>query len=178
MSKFKLFGIGALTGALLVIACFFGYQWYLSLTPAAPGVIAKEIAGETTTAVPCTTLQVYSGAAKSKLHLPAPVVEDPNKHVVAAITTPPSHHAQTVSAVTDTSTGITELFVRPVPLPWFASRRSGEIAFSSGFKGSEIVGQLELAEDFYQVKAARLGVKVQADTQGQVFVGVRAALGW
>jgi hypothetical protein len=176
MNQFKLFGIGALTGALLVVACFFGYQWYLSLTPAAPGVIAKEIAGEATTAVPCTTLQVYSGAAKSKLHLPAPVVADPNKHIVAAITAPASSHAQTVTAVTDANTGETLLYTRAEPLPWISFKRHGEIGLAYGYQGSQLVTQLEASYDLMQIKMMKFGVTGQVESGGHAFAGVRAAI--
>lgn len=178
MTSPKAFGVGTVIGVLLTLISFFIYQQYQA--PAVLGADATAISGKPTepVAVSGGQIRAYQSSAKRALHLPADVVADQGKHVVAATTAPANNHPQTVTAVTDAQSGVTQLYVRQEPLPWFSRRRAGKISLSRGFQGSEQVTQIEVSEDFAQVKMIRFGVTAQGQTNGKAFVGLRASMEW
>lgn len=178
MNRPQLATVSFAVGLLVAALTMFCYQWRFSRVPAVAAAPAAAIANETTTAVPCTTLQAYSPATKGKLNLPPAVQSDPAQHVTAATTLASSSRPQTVTAVTNTDTGATVLYTRTERLPWFTRSSHGEIALATGFSGGKQATQLEIEQNFYQIKMLRLGVTAQMETGGRLFLGVRAAMEW
>lgn len=179
-------------GFLLVLvgaAIGFGACLILHMTPRWPSVPvpvsvpappAPEIAKETTTKVACKELVVYRDAAKKKLDLPATLAATPTAHVTRSSQIPGDEHPRTVTAVTDTATGLTELLVRTDPLPWLGLHTRRSLGISYGFKDdaaqavARVHGEIELA----QIKALHLGARANLDSDGDWFAGVGLSFRW
>ena len=147
---------GVLVGGLSVaLWCYWSPKSVVSPQPVA------------TVTVPCKSIQALPLEAKKGL--PRAVVRNENAHVIGTAKT---DHKK-VTAVLDTGTGVTQMFVSE---PLFQRQR--EIGLAYGYKGSERVAQLEAAEDFIHFKKMGMGVVGQFDTQGKWFVGVRARVSW
>jgi hypothetical protein len=152
----KAFLSGVLVGGLSVaLWCYWSSK---------PVTSPQPVATET---VPCKSVQALPSEAKKGL--PKSVVRNEDAHVVGIAKT---DHKE-VTAVLDTGTGVTRMFVSE---PFFQGQR--EIGLAYGYKGSERVAQLEAAEDFIHFRKLGLGVVGQFDTQGKWFLGVRARVSW
>lgn len=174
----KTFFIGLLAGIVLALSGVGLWQYRTAQAPAVEGRTPKALAAETKTPVPCKSLQVYPKNAKQQLNLPAAVVADPVKQVLASTMTPGNEHAHTVTAVTDLGTGDTQMFVKEEPLPWFSTRRSGEVSLAYGFRGMRPSTQFEATEYFAHIKALNFGVTGQVETPRGGFVGITMSMEW
>lgn len=121
---------------------------------------------------------VYRGQTKANLKLPAAVIADEHREVVAASQVAADLHPQTVSTVINTETGAVETFVKTDPYPWLAIEARGEISgaygykFKSGELGSRPVARLQVKYDLLRVKALTVGAVASVDSDRDAFAGI------
>jgi len=144
---------------------------------------AAAVANESKVETPIASgkVEVYAASAKKKLKLPAKVVNDSKKQVIAANTVEPSDNEQTVTTVIDTDTGKSETYVKAEPLPWLSSSKHGSIGAYYGFKGGDQTARVQATQDLFQVKAVHVGAIVSVDRSASgsdAFVGVGASYKW
>jgi hypothetical protein len=184
MSKFRIFISGLVAGVMLVLSLMAAYKFHAQPEqPAVAGSQAKAIAGKTTAPIQISNnIQAYPDKAKVDLRLPDDVLQNQFQHVVAATTTKASLHPSTVTAVTDTDTGDTTLYIHRDPLPWMARESSTEVDLDYGYKGGVGAGRLEMrltvSRDLLQLKALHLGVMGSVDQDRSLYTGIRAAVRW
>jgi hypothetical protein len=171
--------VGFLIGIALTCAVTAMWQWRAAVIPAEPGAPSRETANQPIEEINLSApLKVYSNAVKRKLGLPPVVASADQARVLASTTTAGNDRPQTVTAVLDTKSGTTQLFVRKEPLPWFSLQRHGELALAYGYQGSRPVTQLEGSYDLIQIKRLRLGLTGRVEQGGRAFAGMRAAIEW
>lgn len=172
--------IGFIVGVIVSAIMVGGVQLYhrMSPRPSMPAPVASELRKEATESVAVTSVQAFAPATKQKLWLPPAVQASTDAHVVAATQVPSTLRPQTVTAVLDTHTGATSLYIRNDPLPWIALEQHGELSLSRGFRSDIQIYRATFREDVLQIKAAHLGVVGSVDSDGQWFAGVGIRIGW
>lgn len=172
--------------AVLVI-CIAGYVFYQHVSdvsvgdPAFVAKIAPEAKGQPTVTVPVNApIKTYQGKTKAKAKLPAAVVADPDKQVIASASVPSDLRPHSEFTVLDTKTGEVTSYDKVDPYPWLAVERRGEVRLSYGYKfapgvGSQPVARLQANYDVLRVKALTLGVTGSVDSDRATFVGVGVA---
>jgi hypothetical protein len=114
---------------------------------------------------------VYPDKVKAKLDLPAAVVDDKSKQVIATGKLDAEDRPYTISGVLDTQTGHAEVYARPDPLPWIGPGRRGAVGVSYGLRDGEQMGRLYASHDLLAVKALHAGAGATLDQDGQWFAG-------
>ena len=159
--NFRCFLGGMATGAVLTGgACFW---WYHSQP-----VAVKRIVGPTKTVV--IKEKVYVGQ-KAKRYLPNRVKKNPTMHVVAGTTV----HRRQVTAIVDSVSGVTDLYVQPRAFISF-SRRTTVSVYEGVFGTTGLAPRLDTRIEGTErlIRIGKLHVDGQAayDTIGAYFVGV------
>lgn len=110
-------------------------------------------------------VKVYSGGAalKDGLHLPAVVVDDQDKQVIASSQVKADDHPQTVTTLINTETGESETYVKRDPLPWIAWSDRGSVGMYAGIKSGEPTVRLQAHQELFTVKAIRFGAVASVD---------------
>lgn len=179
LSKLRCAGAGFIVG-LLVAGIIVGGAYWRGLTHKQPSVEATdapEVRDRKTATIETAPLRYFKGA-KEPLTLAPSVKANPLAVVTAATKIGISDYPHTVTAVTDTGTGVTSLFVREDPLPWMQSRRALEVGLNYGVNEDAKTGyRLDLRYDVLQIKAANFGV-VGSIQDGRSFVGVGVRARW
>lgn len=135
---------------------------------------AKE---EITLSVP---LKIYpKKEAVKKLKLPPVIAEDPAKHVTATAALKPSPGGYTVAAVTNVSTGTTDIISRESPLPLFALGGESEIGAFGGISSHGNTAVIFGRQDLLRIRSAHVFGAGAVGIIGQdigygVFAGVSA----
>lgn len=114
---------------------------------------------------------VYPPESKAKLNLPPAVIQDSAKKLITTGKLQAEERPYTLSAVLDTSTGETEVFARPDPLPWVAPGRRGAVGIAYGAGDSGLSMKIYAYRDMLQVKALHAGVRAEADQRGEWWAG-------
>lgn len=114
---------------------------------------------------------VYPDKVKKKLNLPAPVVQDAAKKVIATGKMQTDDRPYTLSAVLDTGTGESEVYARPDPLPWIAPGRRGAVGVAYGLRDGKPIGRLYVYHDLLQIKALHAGARAELDQDGKNYIG-------
>ena len=129
-------------------------------------------------------VRVFKGETKANLKLPAAVIADETKQVIAATQVKANLRPQTVSTVINTETGAVESYVKTDPYPWFAIETRGEAKVAYGYKYRHTIGamapvvRMQLSYDVVRVKALTAGVQATIDTDRDAFVGVGISYKW
>jgi hypothetical protein len=131
----------------------------------------KEAKGEPKVPVHPKVVYVYRDALKKKLDLPAPVVADEAKKVIATGKLAAEERPYTLSAVIDTATGESEVYARPDPLPWIGPGKRGAVGIAYGLHNGQPGGKVYAYRDLLQVKALHLGARADLYQSGDNFVG-------
>lgn len=111
---------------------------------------------------------VYPEKTKAALDLPAPVVQDPAKKVIATGKLDAEERPYTMTAVLDVETGDSQVYARPDPLPWIGPGKRGAVRLTQWHNG---VTQIEASHDLLRVKSLHAGIAGRADTSGETLVG-------
>lgn len=177
--------------ALIVIAMIAYVVWLFKqqradTTEATQAAVAPIVAKIPTVQTPIKskTVRTFKPAAKAKLKLPEPVIQNDDQQVTSATVVAPSERKTTVSTVIDTKTGETTAYVKPEPYPWLAVESRGEARLDYGYKMTrgelvpKPVSRLSVTHNFIQVKALHVGVNAALDSDGTAFVGVGLAYRW
>lgn len=126
-------------------------------------------------------VKVYPDAAKADVDLPEPVAANPAKKLTATGKLHAEDRPYTLTAVLDTTTGESEVYARPDPLPWLAPDTRTEVGVFYGYKDGEQAIRIDGRQTLVRVKALRLGAVASADaTPGNIdtFIGVGAWMRW
>ncbi len=132
-------------------------------------------------------VKIYKGGAvlKDGLKLPAAVVADSNKAVIASSQVRADDHPQTITTVINTETGESETFVKRDPLPWLAFDNKGEASIATILKSSGLAVRAQAREEFAQIKAVHVGGIIGADIpiagipgSADVYGGIQAWVNW
>lgn len=123
-------------------------------------------------------VKVYPSETKQNLDLPKDVVADPVKKVTATGKLSADERPYTMTAVLDTSSGESEVYARPDPLPWVAVSTKSQVGLFYGYKGHEPVLRLHGVQEVLQVKALRAGATAALDSDGETFVGLGVWARW
>lgn len=181
--------IGALIAFLLLGAVYL----YLNRTPptaapdavAVPAAVAPQVAIIPTVRItPKQPIKVYTSPAKTRLQLPAEIVADENKSVIASSRIRADDRPQTVTTVLDTATGESKTYVKQEPLPWLAFDTRGEAGIYAGLKNGQPTARLQLRQGVLQVKAVHIGGIASLDqplsgpVRADYFVGVGVWAQW
>lgn len=177
---------------VLIVVAMIAYFWWLLKQPKPDQAVAAEtptapvVVKVPTVKTPIAggTVRTLKPAAKVKLKLPEPVVQNDDQQVTSATVVAPSERKTTVSTVIDTKTGETTAYSKPEPYPWLAVESRGEARLDYGYKMTRgeltprPVSRLSVTHNFIQVKALHVGVNAALDSDGTAFVGVGLAYRW
>ncbi len=180
------------TALVLVVIAAIGYAVWLFKQPrtntaeAAQVVTAPVVAKVPTVQTPVKggAVRTLKPAAKAKLKLPEPVIQNDDQQVTSAAVVAPSERKTTVTSVIDTKTGETTVFTKPEPYPWLAVESRGEARLDYGYKitrGEPVprpVSRLSVTHNFIQVKALHVGVNAALDSDGSTFIGIGLSYRW
>ena len=159
--NFRCFLGGMATGAVLTGgACWW---WYHSQP-----VTVKTITGPTKVVTVREKIYVKQ---KAKRYLPNRIKHNPHAHVVAGTTV----HRRQVTAVVDTGTGVTSLYVQPRPFISFANRTTVsayEGIFYVPTLGPRVDTRIEVTERLLRVGSLHIDAQGGYDTVGAGFAGV------
>lgn len=163
------FGVGFLAGALCMGGA--GWYWYYK-QPTKQATLT----GPTKTVIVTKPIRIYVGQKKSRA-LPKSVQHNQAAHVVAGTTV---RHRK-VTAVLDTGTGITNLYVQP--RSFFSSGRRTTIAVYEGILGfpgglPRIDTRIEGTERLFRIGKVHIDAQASYDTVGGYFVGVGLDYRW
>jgi len=161
------FVAGLLTAAIIAAIIHFRHG-----QPAVVAALAPELANLKTEDVPIKSVKAYPHQAKRKLNLSAAVQANKDEHVVAATKIDPDR-PRTVTAVLDTHTGASSLYIRNDPRPWFAPSMRAELALDYGYKRDRDapVFRAGARVDLLQIKALHFGLTGSVDSDSAWFVG-------
>lgn len=172
-------GVGFLAG-LALAGSVAGAAYWRGLThsePAVPARVAPELRNAKTEAMPSAPLKYFPGA-KQKLSLTEAIQNDPKQIVVAATKLDISDRPRTVTAVADTASGVTSLYVRNDPLPWLRRERALDLGLHYGVREDGTPSyRASIRYDALQIKAAHVGV-IGSLEEGRSFVGVGVTVRW
>lgn len=165
--NFRCFLGGFAAGAVCMGA---GCWWWYYSHP----VTAKTITGPTKTVV--IKEKVYIGQ-KAKRYLPNRIKHNPHAHVVAGTTV----HRRQVTAVVDTGTGVTSLYVQP--RSFFSAARRTTLAVYEGLLGlpgsvPRVDTRIEATERLFRVGPVHVDGQATYDTAGGYFVGAGLSYRW
>jgi hypothetical protein len=132
---------------------------------------AKEAKREAKVPAQVKTVYVYRDRVKRDLDLPAPVVADQAKKVIATGKLNAEERPYTISAVLDTGTGESQVYARPDPLPWIRPGKRGGIGVAYGISNNGPEAKLYGYHDLLQVKALHAGARAELDQRGGWLVG-------
>jgi hypothetical protein len=159
--NFRCFLGGMATGAVLTGgACWW---WYHSQP-----VTVKTITGPTKVVTVREKIYVKQ---KAKRYLPNRIKHNPHAHVVAGTTV----HRRQVTAVVDTGTGVTSLYVQPRPFISFANRTTVsayEGIFYVPTLGPRTDTRIEVTERLLRIGSLHVDAQGGYDTVGAGFAGV------
>ena len=159
--NFRCFLGGMATGAVLTGgACWW---WYHSQP-----VTVKTITGPTKVVTVREKIYVKQ---KAKRYLPNRIKHNPHAHVVAGTTV----HRRQVTAVVDTGTGVTSLYVQPRPFISFANRTTVsayEGIFYVPTHGPRPDTRIEVTERLLRIGSLHVDAQGGYDTVGAGFAGV------
>lgn len=116
-------------------------------------------------------IKVYPPEVKAKLDLPAPIAADPAMKPIATGKLDAEERPYTLTAVLDVSTGESQVYARPDPLPWIGPGRRGAVGIAYGLANGEPTGKLYGYHDLLQVKALHAGARGELDQRGQWWAG-------
>lgn len=105
------------------------------------------------------------------MDLPAPVVQDAAKKVVATGKLDAEERPYTMTAVLDVETGDSQVYARPDPLPWIGRGRQGAVGVAYGLANGEPTGKLYGYHDLLRVKALHAGARAEVDQRGEWWAG-------
>lgn len=170
------FVAGLIAAALLTAAVhLYRYAYPRQSTVAA---VAPELRRQKTETVAVGHIQAYRTPTKRELGLPQAVQASRDQYVIAATKAAANLHPQTVTAVLDTQTGQTQLYIRTDPLPWIAFEQHGDVSLSRGFRSGALIYRLAGHEDLVQIKAAHVGLIGSIDSDGQWYGGIGLRVAW
>ena len=159
--NFRCFLGGMATGAVLTGgACWW---WYHSQP-----VTVKTITGPTKVVTVREKIYVKQ---KAKRYLPNRIKHNPHAHVVAGTTV----HRRQVTAVVDTGTGVTSLYVQPRPFISFANRTTVsayEGIFYVPTLGPRPDTRIEVTERLLRIGSLHVDAQGAYDSVGAGFAGV------
>lgn len=167
--NFRCFLGGFAAGAV----CMGGGCWYwYHMQP----VKVKTLTGPTKTIVVTKPIRIYVGQ-KAKRVIPKSVQRNVKAHVVAGTTV----HNRQVTAVLDTGTGLTSLYVQP--RSFFSSGRRTTISVYEGVFGTtglapRIDTRVEATERLYRIGSLHIDAQGGYDSVGAYFAGVGLSYRW
>jgi hypothetical protein len=132
---------------------------------------AKEVVTVERVRTEVKVVYVYPDKVKAKLDLPKSIQQDASKQVTATGKLHAEERPYTLTAVLDTDTGISEVYARPDPLPWFGPGKRAEVGLAYGIKDGEPTARLYASRDLIRVKALHAGVMATLDHDGESFAG-------
>jgi hypothetical protein len=112
--------------------------------------------------VPAAKVRAYRTAVKHKLKLPQAVQDDVAQSVVSVSQVAAGDHPQTVTAVLDTTTGVTTQYVKEEPLPWAGMQQHSEAGMYAGVQDGQPAVKVYVRQELLQVKALHLGAIAEA----------------
>lgn len=121
---------------------------------------------------------VYPDKVKAKLNLPEPIAKDQTKKVLATGKLETNDRPYTLSAVLDTTTGNSEVYARPDPLPWIGPGKHGGIGIGYGLSNGGTAVKVFAYQEILRIKAMNVGVRGEADQNGQYWSGVTVEYRW
>ena len=137
-------------------------------------VTVKRIAGPTKTVV--VKEKVYVGQ-KATRYLPNRVKHNPTAHVVAGTTV----HRRQVTAVVDSLSGVTSLYVQPRPFISFSRRTTVSVyegVFGTTGLAPRLDTRIEGTERLIRIGPVHVDGQAAYDTVGAYFVGVGVSYQW
>ena len=148
-----------------------GWYWYHSQP-----VQIKTLVGPTRTIVVTKPIRIFVGQ-KAVRYLPKAVKRNKAAHVTAGTVV---HHRQ-VTAVLDTGTGITSLYVQP--RSFFSSGRRTTISVYEGILGlpggvPRVDTRIQGNERLFRIGPVHIDGQATYDTAGAYFVGIGASYRW
>lgn len=160
--------------------------FYIHNTPAPEAVgttveaqQASELKYMATEDLPIGNIKVFDLKAKEKLKLPASVVSNPKKKVVASSKVKASERPRTISTVVDTDTGEFTTYSRTDPLPWLAVNTRTHVGAYYGWKDGTDIVRIQARQEFLQVKQVHLEAIASVDIGGlktDSFIGIGGRL--
>lgn len=191
MSRLRNAGIYLAIAAILILAGLAAWQAWGPVKPSGTAsVIATEAPAVRYAPKASVTIKapvkVYRGESKANLKLPAPVIADEHKEVLAASQVKSDLHPQTISTVVDTETGAVTTYTKIDPYPWLGIENRGSIGLAYGYKYSRVigahapgpVGRLTVDYDLIRIKAFTVGGTATADSDSTAFAGVQLKYQW
>lgn len=142
----------------------------------APGVAVplpptKAVAGQNKAPVPMKSVDAYPHKVKAKAKLPAAIVDDDTKHMVASGKLDAEARPYSLYALVDSDTGESTLMAKAEPLPWIGRGKRGAVGIAYGLNNGELGGKLYAYQDLLKVKALAAGVRAEIDNTGNHFAG-------
>jgi hypothetical protein len=167
--------------ALLALGSMVYGVWFQK--PATPAQVAPSILrSEPTTAQTVKVVTFRKAKTNKHLALSEAVVADDTKQVVAASEVKAADGVRSVSAVLDTTTGSTALYVSDPVRPWAAFAASGSVGAYVGYSSrGEPTVRIDARQDIFRVGSVKLGAVVTLDLAAsgvRGFAGVGARYEW
>ena len=180
MNDFKSFVIVVAGSLLVILGVTLYFAWpgedVTSTTEATP---APELRKIPQVSIPVDTIKVFNFTAKTKLKLPASVVNSKSQHVVASSKVKPSEQPHTITTVIDTNTGDFTTYERADPIPWVSKNTTTHVGAYYGLKGGDQVVRVQLTQELLQLKRLHLEAVASTDFgsgKTDTFIGIGGRL--
>jgi len=161
---------------LLLILAYAAYQNRVpEPSTTVDGRMAPEVRKEVTQPLIVETVEVYKPVVKTKLKLPKVIIEDDNKHVVAATKIKADERPRTITTVVDQTTGYFSTYERTDPLPWLSVNTRTHIGAYYGLKNLEQVVRVQVNQELLQTKALHIEAVISVDLgagKPDTFIGI------
>ena len=171
-------GIGSLVLAIVVGVAYFSspQESPQSTVEALP---APELKKVPKVDISVDTIKVFDFTAKTKLKLPASVVNSKSKHVVASSKVKPSERPHTITTVIDTNTGDFTTYERADPIPWVSRNTTTHVGAYYGLKDGDQIIRVQLTQELLQLKRLHLEAVASTDFgagKTDTFIGIGGRL--
>ena len=121
---------------------------------------------------------VYPQKTKQALDLPQDVVTDPAKKVITTGKLDADEREYSLSAVLDISTGESQIYAKPLPLPLIGPGKHGGIGIGYGLTNDGPAVKLYGYQELLRIKKLNAGVRAEADQRGEYWAGATLEYRW
>lgn len=123
-------------------------------------------------------VKVYPSETKAKLNLPDAVIKNQAQKVIATGKLNADEREYSLSAVLDTETGDSQVYAKPLPLPWVGPGRRGAVGIAYGLTNDGPAVKMYSYQELLRIKKLNAGVRAEADQHGEYWAGFYVEAGF
>lgn len=139
----------------------------------------------------CDEIKVYSHSKKKVAKLPKEIQLDDTVYLADARVLPPSDHASTVSAALFPTEKRIKIYVAEEPYPWlkmgggekyvslaYGPKIRDQLGQEESEQDVEMISRISFGVDNIRLKALKLGLRADVDTDKELFVAATIKYSW